>query len=388
MEIIADEANFHEEEDYGRRKYITTITNLLACIALIDACVTVPLIILTFHKNLLSDTASLISCMHMTCFILLSVISAYLILESRHKFNERLDAIGAWIVVHTVNILANTALVVFELHPDPLVILKKHALLIALIGWKLFFIIVEIIGSLYCFYVIQYPVKYVKVQPMPRHPLFNDNLPDSPFITQPAVFFNSVADNDGSTTNSVQPRGGVLPRRPIDNVPPRPISCISYPPNYSASQASVATASSYTALNKNNRKSHYDSYLSLTNATDARLMRNPCYESELSIDYANNYSPYDDMMAANRNRLSYVSASPSFTQPAAFYNPVAEYNNEYDGEYRNPLNLPKVLPTNQTIYENNIPPNNDDKDNNNLYEVQEEKNTIYEVSPFTDEVTV
>lgn len=229
--------------------------------------------------------SSVIGCLQISCFLIVSVISSTILLKTGNNYDDRIDAIGGWIVVQFLHIIGNCALVVFELHPQPSTLIGKYAALIAIICWKAVFILIEVVGMCYSFYIVHNPIELIPVRP--RHPLFNEN-------------FNEVS------TMAVTNPAFVIDQQ--NELAQGPISVISYP------RSNSSALPLRDAVHQNNQI-HHDSYNSLPHSRDSRLMENHVYNSRLCLDYANNLSPYEGLIDRSSDRLAYQMRPPRSLPP-------------------------------------------------------------------------
>lgn len=229
--------------------------------------------------------SSVIGCLQISCFLIVSVISSTILLQTGNNYDDRIDAIGGWIVVQFLHAIGNCALVVFELYPQPSTLIDKYAALIAIICWKAVFILIEVVGMCYSFYIVHNPIELIPVRH--RHPLFNENYNE----------VSTMAETNPAFVNDQS-----------NEIAQGPISVISFPPSNSS------TIPLRDTVHRNNQI-HHDSYNSLGHSRDSRLMENHVYNSRLSLDFASNFSPYEDLIDRSSGRLAYQMRPPRSLPP-------------------------------------------------------------------------
>ena len=229
--------------------------------------------------------SSVIGCLQISCFLIVSVISSTILLQTGNNYDDRIDAIGGWIVVQFLHAIGNCALVVFELYPQPSTLIDKYAALIAIICWKAIFILIEVVGMCYSFYIVHNPIELIPVRH--RHPLFNENYNE----------VSTMAETNPAFVNDQS-----------NEIAQGPISVISFPPSNSSTIPLRDTV-------QQNNQIHHDSYNSLGHSRDSRLMENHVYNSRLSLDFASNFSPYEDLIDRSSGRLAYQMRPPRSLPP-------------------------------------------------------------------------
>ena len=229
--------------------------------------------------------SSVIGCLQISCFLIVSVISSTILLQTGNNYDDRIDAIGGWLVVQFLHAIGNCALVVFELYPQPSTLIDKYAALIAIICWKAVFILIEVVGMCYSFYIVHNPIELIPVRH--RHPLFNENYNE----------VSTMAETNPAFVNDQS-----------NEIAQGPISVISFPPSNSS------TIPLRDTMQQNNQI-HHDSYNSLGHSRDSRLMENHVYNSRLSLDFASNFSPYEDLIDRSSGRLAYQMRPPRSLPP-------------------------------------------------------------------------
>lgn len=253
-------------ENLERRKIVKSVTNIFAVTALVDFAFSFPMIVYLIRTKQFTDTSALIGCMQIMCLLFLSVISAFLILKSKNQYHDRIDAIGAWVIVHFVNIIGNVSIVTFQVRPNPSIILETSLPITLFICWKGLFVLIETIATLTSFYISHKPVTYHHQRETILH---RHNLPNE-----------TATENNREQNNLNQSNLNDHENRPIS------VTC--------------------NGSNLGQMNHGYGSYPSLSQETDARHSRNCRYEPQSSSN-ATNHSPLDNMRHSKRKRYSYPS---------------------------------------------------------------------------------
>lgn len=175
------------------------------------------------------------------CFFLLSIISACLLLQTRQRYADRLDAIGAWLVIHVFNMVSNLSIVLFELYPSPSNLWTISIPLTALLSWKGFFISIEIVGLPYSLYVIRRTVQCASC--IMTHPLFSE------------LGYESISGETPNNNNNNN-------NRENNNVSSRTVENMEQQIMFSSDER-VSSPDIYESLREHPLR-HYDSYLSLS----------------------------------------------------------------------------------------------------------------------------
>ncbi|XP_066913058.1 uncharacterized protein [Clytia hemisphaerica] len=301
-------------EDFGRRKRVKRTTNFIGFSSVVDAILSAALIVLLLQQEELRDIPILVACIQLTNHEFLVLISSIILLRTGDRYYDRIDACGAWMIIHFLVAIGNASLLTFEIMDDYYVIINASILKKIFLAWKAYFLLLQIFGMIYCYLVVHKPIAYIKEKPKRTpHPLFTEtNTTES--VLPPE---NRTLQTDASGTA----RPSVVTRRPVSAV---------YPESNNAKDRQFrSNALAGQLVNHGyNRNSCYESYQSLTstgpNDSQLRYTRNPAFESELSLDYANNYSPYDHMMMSNRNRLSYVEPIREATEQNIDYGTIGK----------------------------------------------------------------
>ena len=133
------------------------------------------MVVYVLRKEQFTELAALASCVQITCFLLLSIISACILLQTKHRYRERIDAIGAWLVIHIFNMVGNISILLFELWPRVSNLWATSIPLTILICWKGVFIVIEMIGLPYTFFIMHKTVRLLTPKIITQHPLFSEH---------------------------------------------------------------------------------------------------------------------------------------------------------------------------------------------------------------------
>ena len=268
-----------------------------------DALLSCCLFVLLLQRGELSTVPILIACMQLTNHEFLVFISSVLLIRCGDRYFDRIDACGAWMIIHFLVAIGNASLLTFEFMEDTSVVINASALKITLISWKILFLGIQLFGMLYCFYIVHKPTAFLKKKKRRTpHPLFSS---DNNTRTQQR---QNNQNNDDSTTsqstthvtiqNNVTSLANARPQSlflPSENE-------IHFRRN-NTNNLRQQTNHGYT------RNSCYESYQSLSSGanveTPVRYSRNPAYDSAQSLNYTPS-SNNELAVQVNRNRLSYV----------------------------------------------------------------------------------
>ena len=77
---------------------------------------------------------------------------------------ERIDASGAWMVVHFVTLIGNVAFLIFSLWPYGDLMKGSSTMKKSIEGWKIFYVFVEVVGEFYCYYIVHNPVVFLETE--------------------------------------------------------------------------------------------------------------------------------------------------------------------------------------------------------------------------------
>ena len=248
---------------------------------------------LLMQKGELSEIPILIACMQISNHEFLVLISSILLIRTGDNHYARIDACGAWMIIHFLVAIGNVSLLTFEIKNDHLVIFNSSIIKKVLLGWKVYFVLVQVFGMIYCYYIVHKPVAYIKDKPKRTvHPLFSKEVTQRPSTDassseQTAIFSNSDVRQRVQSVEAIgqatRPRSTIISNPRLNN---------------------------HNTNHGYNRNSCYESYQSLANvSTDMplRCTSNPAFDSsELPMNNANHHSPYEQMMLANRDRLSHL----------------------------------------------------------------------------------
>ena len=242
------------------------------------------------QREELSTITTLIACMQLVNHEFLVFISSFILIRSGDRYFDRIDACEAWMIIHFLVAIGNGSLLTFEFMDDEMVVINASILKKLLIGWKLLFLAVEIFGIIYCFHIVHIPVVYLKKKKRRTpHPLFSSHDTRSRDSMQEQQ--RNTINGTTSNVTSQRPRSLLLPNQEE----------VQFPSNSLSRQQ--------TNHSRQTRNSCYESYQSLTSGanveTPVRYSRNPAYESENSLNHADNFSHYEQTVQPGRNRISY-----------------------------------------------------------------------------------
>ena len=267
----------------------------------VDAILSCGLYVVLLQREELSSIPILIACMQLTNHEFLVFISSVLMIRCGDRYFDRIDACGAWMIIHFIVAIGNTSLLTFEFMEDTWVVINASILKKVLVGWKILFLALQIFGMLYCFHVVHKPIVYLKEKKRRTpHPLFSSDAAETRIQQDQEQCIDSTTDNLQTTTRTT---GTVTS---LANVRPQSLLLPSENEVHFRSNNILRQQKNHGY----NRNSCYESYQSITSGTTVdtpiRYSRNPAYESESSLNCVNNYSPYEQIMQSNRNRISYV----------------------------------------------------------------------------------
>lgn len=151
-------------EDFKRQKFIKKITDIFAFLALVDSATTYGIVIYIWMKQttVLRDITSLICSIEIVCLLPISSLSSVILLKTRSfKCHQRLDAIGAWLLIQFINLFGNIGLIVSIVRPNINIFTRASFPLIAFIWWKVAFAFFQVISVIYsaCVVLKPYTVK-------------------------------------------------------------------------------------------------------------------------------------------------------------------------------------------------------------------------------------
>lgn len=255
------------------------------------------LFVLLLQRGELTSIPILIACMQLTNHEFLVFISSVLLIRCGDRYFDRIDACGAWMIIHFLVAIGNASLLTFEFMEDTLVVINASVLKKLLIGWKILFLGIQIYGMLYCFYVVHKPTTFLKKKKRRTpHPLFSsdDNTRTQREHENDSVNLESAAHTNNIVTSlaNTRPQSLFLPSE----------NEVHFRRHTTDNLRQQHTNHGY------NRNSCYESYQSLTNGTNIetpiRYSRNPAYDSAQSLNYVP--SSNEGTVHYNQNRLSYV----------------------------------------------------------------------------------
>lgn len=253
-----------------------------------DAFLSVSLLVLLIQRGELSEIPILIACMQISNHEFLVLISSVILLRTGNNHYARIDACGAWMIIHFLVSVGNVSLLTFEYRNDSSIITNSSIIKKVLLGWKLYFVLLQVLGMIYCYYVVHNPIVFVKDKPKrTQHPLFTNAVTQQPPES-------SSLEVSGISTNDVRHR--VQTNVETNGRGARPRSTMVSNGNHGNGLNNQNTNHGYK------RDSCYESYQSLASvSTDTPVRypsRNPAYHTS-ELDYANHYSP-------NQQKTTYV----------------------------------------------------------------------------------
>lgn len=218
----------------------------------LDVFITVPLLVLTLRAQELTEISTLVACMQISCHEFLIMISSWILLRCGRNHFERIDAVGAWMIVHFLTLMGNVCLLTFEAWPEYTDLENTSLFVRLLLGWKLFFVFIEVIGMIYCYYIVHNPVTYITTNSSNSRNQI-DSLPAS---TSANMHSTSTAEE-----SSIQSVSHI--RMGYDTNSRHRPTTLQRHANVGFSNRAATPPPPYTL--------------------------NPAFESELSLDYANGY---------------------------------------------------------------------------------------------------
>ena len=169
----------------------------------IDSAITYASVIYIWIKQsaVLRDITSLVCSVEIVCLLPISTLASILLLKSKNtKYDQRLDAIGAWILMQFINLLGNIGLIASIVWSDGNVFFHSNFPLTALLWWKSAFVLIQVSSVIYSIYIVLNPLKFIEEEPRSIigsnvYTYFTDRQSNSPNLSVSTPYHQQMPNN-------------------------------------------------------------------------------------------------------------------------------------------------------------------------------------------------